>query len=192
MSHATTFAPARSMMPARSGITLAGIGFGFLRLVSLFAGLIVLTASLLVTAAVVSNLPGLFTTPIVDPQFSHEMIRQFGTREWPSLVRHIAAVGDFALAMLATGLLLLPRRGSGPAYMFRGLLAIGLALAAAVAFGHALLDWSEFIPGNTPAATIEIIFQSIRLPGVLMAAGLIVLAAFIFLWPPKSRANTKA
>lgn len=192
MSYPMTAVNASLAPSGRTGLTIVGIGAGLFRLLSTVAGLVVLTAALLLTAAVVSNLPGLWTTPIVDPQYFHEMTRQFGTREWPSLIRHIGAVGDFVLALIATGLLLLPRRGAGAAHMLRGLLAIGLALAAAVAFGHALPDWSEFIPGNTPAATIEIIFQSIRLPGVLTAAGLIVLAAFIFLWPPKARANTKA
>ena len=192
MSYTSTALPVPARQPGAASITLAGMGAGLLRFVSLLAGLIVLAASLLLTAAVVSNLPGLWTTPIVDPQFSHEMAREFGTREWPSLIRHLGGAADFVLAMIATGLLLIPRRGAGALHVFRGLLAIGLALAAAVAFGHALPDWSGFIPGNTPAATIETIFQSIRVPGVLVAAGLIVLAAFLFLLPPRARVSTKA
>lgn len=192
MSYSSAIMPAALARSAPRQITLAGIGFGVVRLVSLLAGLIVLFASLLLTAAVVSNLPGLWTSPIVDPQFSHEMAREFGTREWPSLIRHLGGAADFVLAMIATALLLIPRRGAGAFHVFRGLLAIGLAFAAAIAFGHALPDWSEFIPGNTPPATIEIIFQSIRVPGMLVAAGLIVLAGFVFLLPPRARLSTKA
>lgn len=192
MSYSSTIMPAETGRSAPRQITLAGIGIGVVRLASVLAGSIVLFASLLLTAAVVSNLPGLWTTPIVDPQFSHEMAREFGTREWPSLIRHLGGAADFVLAMIATALLLIPRRGAGAFHVFRGLLAIGLALAAAVAFGRALPDWSRFIPDNAPAATIETIFQSIRLPGMLVAAGLIVLAAFVFLLPPTRRVNSKA
>jgi hypothetical protein len=141
---------------------------------------------------VVSNLPGLGNSAAVDPRFADEMTRNWGTRHWPELIRHIATVADFVLAFIATGLLLLPRRGAGAVYMFRGLLAIGLAFVAAATFGRAFPDWSDFIPGATPAATIETIFESIRLHGVLMGAGLLVLAAFIFLWPPKARQRAAA
>ena len=193
MSYAST--PAFSMPPSQPGaasISLLGIGAGLLRFVSLLAGLIVLAAAMLLTVAVVSNLPGLWSTDVVDPNYARELARQFGTRQWPLLMRQIGIAVDLVLAFVATGLLLLPRRGAGAAHMFRGLLAIALALGAAVAFGGALPDWSNFILGATPGATIETVVQSIRLPGVLVAAGMIVLAGFVFLWPPRARRNRAA
>ncbi|HEY2588900.1 MAG TPA: serine/threonine-protein kinase [Tepidisphaeraceae bacterium] len=192
MSYASTVMPAPAGQPGRPSITLAGIGGGFLRFVSSVAGLIVLAASLLLTVAVVSNLPGLGNSPAVDPHFSRDMVEHWGTRHWPELIRHIGIVVALVLAFIATGLLLLPRRGAGAVHMFRGLIAVGLAFVAAVSFGRALPDWSEFVPGETPAATIETIFESIRLHGVLVGAGLFVLAAFLFLWPPKARNKVAA
>lgn len=192
MSYASTVLPAHAGQSGRASITLAGIGAGLLRLIATVAGLIVLTATLLLTIAVVSNLPGLGNSPAVDPRFSRDMIEHFGTQRWPELIRHMATVADFVLAFVATGLLLLPRRGAGAAYMFRGLLAIGLAFVAAVSIGRAMPDWSEFVPAATPPATIEMIFESIRLHGVLIGAGLFVLAAFVFLLPPKPRQRVAA
>jgi hypothetical protein len=186
MSYASTVLPAHAGQAGRASITLAGIGAGLLRLIATVAGLIVLTATLLLTVAVVSNLPALGNSPAVDPRFSRDMVEHFGTQRWPELIRHMATVADFVLAFIATGLLLLPRRGAGAAYMVRGLLAIGLAFGAAVSIGRAMPDWSEFLPGATPPATIEMIFESIRLQGVLIGAGLLVLAAFVFLLPPKA------
>jgi hypothetical protein len=190
MSYASTVLPPTAQQPGRrfiAPITLSGIGAGLLRLVSLVAGLVLVAASLLLTVAIVSNLPGLWNSAAVDPRFADDMARQLGTRHWPELVRHVATVADFVLAFVAAGLLLMPRRGAGATHMFRGLLAIGLAFVAAVSFGRVFPDWSDFIPGATPAATVEMIFESIRLHGVLVGAGLLVLAAFIFLWPPKAR-----
>jgi serine/threonine protein kinase len=165
---------------------VAGIGFGVARFVCQLAGLIVLLVSILVTIAVVSNLPGLWNSPAVDPQYARELARQFGTRNWTELVRNLAIGADLILVFIASALLLIPRRRNGALHMFRGLLAIVLALHAAIFFGRALPDWSDFVPRPAPAATIEALFESIRIQGVLVGSGLLILSAFFFFWPPRA------
>ena len=176
--------------PAHEPITLGGIFFGLFRFVSNIAGLVVLVFSLLLALAVVTNLPGLFQSGLVDPQAAEELRKSFGTSEWPRIMRSIGAVASFVTALVATGLLLMPRRRYGPSYMFRALFGIGLLFAAVGALGRALPDWRFIEPGLTPGDTMATYLQMIHAPGAVWAGVLMIGGMFLLLWPPSRKTDS--
>jgi hypothetical protein len=176
-----------SIYPAGEPFSLSGIVLGVVRFALTVAGSAVLIFAMLMAVAVTSDLPGLFASGVLDPNMPHELAQDFGTREWPQLMLHIGVVITFAAGLVATVLFLLARRRWGAAHMLRAICGITVLLAGAVALGHALPDWFDFVPLDSPAATMEAYFHAVRVPAALWAAGLVVFGGFLLLWPPAGR-----
>jgi hypothetical protein len=177
--------------PAREGFWLGGIVFGFGRLIFNLAGSAVLLFSLLVGLAVATNLPGLFESGNIDPQFSHDMQETFGTPNWPRVLLHIGATVSFVAAMIATGLLLLPRRHFGAAHMFRAIVGIGVLFVAVMVLGHALPDWAGVSQGNSPGILFDNYLNSVRPSGVFMGGLLAMCGIFMLLWPARKSSSIR-
>ena len=92
------------------------------------------------------------------------------------------------IAMVATALLILPRRHWGALHMLRGILGIGALFAAMMALGHALPDWGT-VGGGEPAGAVEHYFRMVNTGRALGAAMIAVFGFFLLFWPPKRGAS---
>jgi len=161
---------------------VGGLVFGFGRMVLNLAGSIMLLFALLIGLACATNLPGLFK---LDPQFAREMEQGFNSENWPRIMAHIGAAISFVAAMIATGLLLLPRRHHGAAHMFRAIIGIGAMFAAILVLGRALPNWENITQGEAPGVMFDNYLNSVHLPGVFMGGILTMFGIFMLLWPTR-------
>jgi hypothetical protein len=187
MTQAPVLYPTSAIASDRDPITLGGIVFGLSRFASNFVGLLILAFSLLVALAVVTDLPGLFESGMLDPDMPRQMDQAFGTTHWPRIMIHLGATISFITAMVASGFLLLPRRRFGAFHMFRAVAAIGILFASIMVFGHALPNWGGVGRGDTPGASIDMYLQAVRVPGVFWGGILFMLGVFMLLWPANRR-----
>jgi hypothetical protein len=184
-----TQAPALAPVPLPShypasheGFSVGGLVFGFGRLIFNLAGSAVLLFSLLVGLACTAHLPDLFK---LDPDFAREMEQNFNSQNWPSIMVHIGAAISFVTAMIATGLLLLPRRHFGAAHMFRAIIGIGAMFGAILVLGHALPAFENVPQGEVPGITFDNYLKAVQMPGVFMGGILTMFGIFMLLWPTR-------
>ena len=144
-------------------------------------------ASLLLTIAVASNLPGLAASGALDPRMPDDMTRAFGTTNWPVCLHEIGTVACIVTAGAAVVLLLLARRARGGLHMVRGAIGIFVLLAAANALGHALPNWFDFTVRATPAATFDWYFNHVNGHRAFAAAMIAAVGYTLLLWPPRRR-----
>ena len=149
MTQAPALYPTAQFPPDRDPITLGGIVFGLSRFASNVLGSLILAFSLLVALAVVTDLPGLFESGVLDPNMPQQLDQNFGTHNWPRIMNHVGAAISFITAMIASGFLLVPRRRYGAFHMFRAIVAIGILFASMMALGHNLPDWGTISPGES-------------------------------------------
>lgn len=168
-------------------LSLGGLAFGLGRFAVTMIGAVVLIVSLMLTVAVVTNLPGLIESGALDRRMPSEMASAFGTPTWPHLLLQIGAVMAFVTAALAAHLLLLPRRRWGGTYMLTCLVGIALLHGAVIALGQAPPSWSAVAMGRTPAMTLEWYFDSLSPTRLMSGAALLVLGMLVLLWPPAAR-----
>ena len=183
MTQAPAFYPPVQLQADRERITLGGIVFGLSRLASNLVGSAILLFSLLMALAVVTNLPGLFESGVLDPRMPEDLERAFGTTHWPRIMIHLGAAISFITAMIACAFLLVPRRRLGALHMFRAIVGIGVLFAAIAALGHALPNWADVTGGITPGDSIDLYLKNIRVPGVFWGGILFMFGIFILLWP---------
>jgi hypothetical protein len=188
MTQAAALYPTAQFPPDRDPITLGGIVFGLSRFASNVLGSLILAFSLLVALAVVTDLPGLFESGVLDPNMPQQLDQNFGTHNWPRIMNHVGAAISFITAMIASGFLLVPRRRYGAFHMFRAIVAIGILFASMMALGHNLPDWGTISPGESAGASIDTYLQAVHVPGVFWGGILFMLGVFMLLWPaPKRR-----
>jgi hypothetical protein len=173
--------------PSNYSMTVGGVVLGFGRIVFNVVGSLVLTFSLLMALAVVTNLPGLFESGLVDPQFPRDMEKAFGTPHWPRIMVQIGATICFVSAMIASGLLLLPRRHVGAAHMFRAIVGIGVLFGGIMVLGHGLPDWGYVSQSNAPGVNLDLYLQSVRTPNVFLGGAMSMFGIFVLLWPARRR-----
>jgi hypothetical protein len=187
MTQAPVLYPTSQLSPDRDPITLGGIVFGLSRFASNVVGSLILAFSLLVALAVVTDLPGLFESGVLDPNMPQQLDQDFGTHNWPRIMIHVGAAISFITAMIASGFLLVPRRRYGAFHMFRAIVAMGILFASMVTLGRHLPDWGTISPGESAGASIDAYFQAVRVPGVFWAGILFMLGIFMLLWPANRR-----
>jgi hypothetical protein len=171
--------------PTHDSSIVGGLVFGFGRLILNLAGSVVLLVSLLIGLASATHLPGLFK---LDPEFAHEMEQGFNSPNWPTILVHIGAAISFVAAMIATGLLLLPRRHFGAAHMFRAIVGIGAMFVAILVLSRALPNWADVAQGEAPGIMFDNYLSSVHMPGVFLGGIFIMFGIFMLLWPTRRSA----
>ncbi|HZL37613.1 MAG TPA: hypothetical protein VFC78_20010, partial [Tepidisphaeraceae bacterium] len=157
--------------------TLGTLGFGFL------------AASLLVALAVAVDVPGFFNGPWIDPDLHHELRRNFGSADWPRLLRDAGAILGFMLALPALLLLLLSRQSRGTPHMLRAIVGAAGLFGAVAALGHVLPRWSQVMAGPNAAEIASQFLDAVPGPRVLGAGVLGVLAMIVLFWPARGGAK---
>jgi hypothetical protein len=165
------------------GSSLGGFASSVARGVVGLVGSILLIVSILLALSVAMDLPGLFSSGVLDARLPHDLEMAFGTRQWPRLMTESATAVCLLTSVLSLVFLLMARRNGGGAHMIRTVLGVLVLLGAAVAMGHMLPDLAYVTPAATPGETIDAYFQQVQFPAVLKASFLFLLGAFLLGWP---------
>jgi hypothetical protein len=169
--------------PSDSFITLGGVATGLTRFALTATGSALLVFSLLLTIAVVSDLPGLFASGSLDPQMPEKLTQVFGTENWPHLLAEIGIVACFIIGSLSIVLFTLARRSRSALHILRAIAGVLVLFAAAISFGHALPDWADFVPLSTPGATADWYFNHVDAHRALVSVMIALLGYTILFWP---------
>ncbi|MGD0767278.1 MAG: serine/threonine-protein kinase [Tepidisphaeraceae bacterium] len=167
------------------GSSLGGLASSFARGVGGLVGSILLIASILLALSVAMDLPGLFSSGVLDARLPHDLEMGFGTRQWPRLMTESATAVCLVTSVLSLVFLLMARRSGGGAHVIRTVLGVLVLLGAAVAMGRMLPDLAYVTPAATPGETIDAYFQQVQFPAVLKASFLFLLGAFLLGWPAR-------
>lgn len=144
---------------------------------------VLLAAAMLIAIAVVADLPGFFSSPLVDPHISHDLQQQFGHADWPQMARAVGAIGSFVFAVIGTIFLLLARRRLGGLHTMRGLAGVAALFLAIQMAGHALPNWSAITWANNGWEIVSQYVHAVnqhRLAPAAIPAGL---ALLLLVWP---------
>jgi len=146
---------------------------------------VVLLASLAIALAMAADIPGLFNSPLVDPQVSENLRQQFGSARWPQVMEVVGSAIAAALGVVSAVLLMVPRRGGGGFHVMRAALAVVVLLAAAATLGHALPGWNEVVPGARPFVTLEDYLRHVHMKALVQAGLLVMLGLLLLVWPAR-------
>jgi hypothetical protein len=148
-------------------------------------GMLVLLASLIIALAMAADIPGLFNSPLVDPQVSADLSHHFGSSRWPQAMEVIGSAVAAALGVLSAVLLMVPRRGGGGLHVMRAALAVVVLLASAATLGHALPAWSEVVTGARAFVTLEDYLRHVHMRALVQAGLLVMLGLLLLVWPAR-------
>jgi hypothetical protein len=143
-------------------------------------GVALLVVGFVVALAVAVDLPGMFASGVPDPKMPQEFARDFGTTEWPRLLR-----------MAGTIPLMIARRRH-VAHMLRAVMAAGALMLSAFVLHRALPAWSSIGPLPNPGEAIASFQRQINESRALFAGGWMVASAVLLLWPVKTHIETRA
>ncbi|MDP9175480.1 MAG: serine/threonine protein kinase [Planctomycetota bacterium] len=147
----------------------------------------ILTISLFFAMGVAIDIPGLIATGIFDPRMPHDMAQNFGTDDWPRLMRELGTAAAVILAFPALSLMLFTRRRRGAIHMMRGLLGAAMLFMAVSAVGHNMPDWSGLDASSTPGAAIDFFFQHTIVVHFIAPLAIATVGVFLMLWPQTHR-----
>lgn len=184
-SMSSSYSPPVYQVPQGSSITVGGLASGFARFILSLVGSVLVAASLLLTVAVVSDLPGLFASGALDSSMPGNLARAFGTDNWPQLLTEIGQVASFLIGAAAIVLISLARRSRGGLHIVRAIVGIVILFVAAVAIGHALPDWADFIPSKMAGANVDWIFKHVDAQRAIGDAIIAAIGYTILLWPAR-------
>ncbi|MDB5172082.1 MAG: hypothetical protein JWN51_855, partial [Phycisphaerales bacterium] len=175
--------PSSSFTPARGGFSPGKIVTGVGRFVLTLVGSVLLLAGVLVAAAVVVDLPGLFDSHLVDPDIHRGMRDTFGSADWPRLMREGATVASFLLTLIATVLLLAARRHRGAAHMLRAVVGVVALFFALSMLGRGLPEWADLAARPNGWEIVDQYLSHVVRRCALQAGLIAVSAIFMLMWP---------
>ena len=185
-SSAPAFPPKRQRDPADGSLLGSMIRLPFVLLSTAL-----LLAAFIVGCALAFDLPGWMASGRLEPSITRDLREQFGTIEWPRVLRILMGMGMFITTVIGATILMLLRRRQGVHHMLRTVAGIGLLLSAPFFLVERHPLWDAALPMRSGDWVLVLDgFLNHVTPHTAFAAGCAFAGGWLLLlWPAKRRAT---
>ncbi len=189
---ATTAQPGRLASNGRQEVKAAKVGGGnWLGPLFSVLGGIVLFVGVLIGLAVAANIPSVVAAGFRDSSLAHELRGELGAN-WRDQLDTLATASMIIVMVLASAIMIVGRRRSGAAAMFRAVVGtFGLAMTVASLRGAmARVSWHAVVGQADTGHALQAVgtfFSQIQEPPAIFAAVLLLASMIVLCWPAERR-----